>query len=230
MKRIFSQPVFALAAGLGLRLFFVLKLPADSGDTVLYEQIAANWLKHHVYAIDVHGALTPVDLRMPGYPAFLALLYALTGRTEESARLWVMLAQVAVDLFSCLVIAALAGSLFQLGTKGRPGKPVFIAALWLAALCSFIANYSAVLLTETLAIFWTATALLFLVAVASNSNDLVFPGTRPPSEARSKDFYFLLAAAGLAVGLGTLFRPETPLLLFAAWAGNAFWLLLQGKA
>ena len=230
MKRIFSQPVFALAAGLGLRLFFVLKFPADSGDTVLYEQIAANWLKHHVYAIDVHGALTPVDLRMPGYPAFLALLYALTGRTEESARLWVMLAQVAVDLFSCLVIAALAGSLFQLGTKGRPGKPVFIAALWLAALCPFTANYSAVLLTETLAIFWTATALLFLVAVASNSNDLVFPGTRPPSEARSKDFYFLPAAAGLAVGLGTLFRPETPLLLLAAWAGNALWLLPQGKA
>src|SRR5690349_24504786 len=76
MKRIFSSPVFALAAGLCLRLFFVLKFPADSGDTVLYEQIAANWLKHHVYAMDVQGVITPVDLRMPGYPAFLALIYA----------------------------------------------------------------------------------------------------------------------------------------------------------
>src|SRR5215467_15679498 len=81
MKRIFSSPVFALAAGLCLRLFFVLKFPADSGDTAIYEQIAANWLKHHVYAMEVQGAITPVDLRMPGYPAFLALIYALTGRT-----------------------------------------------------------------------------------------------------------------------------------------------------
>src|SRR5215472_18060827 len=88
MKRIFSSPVFPLAAGLCLRLFFVLKFPADSGDTAIYEQIAANWLKHHVYAMDVQGAVTPVDLRMPGYPAFLALLYALTGRTAEAARLW----------------------------------------------------------------------------------------------------------------------------------------------
>src|SRR5215467_7980415 len=114
MKRIFSSPVFALAAGLCLRLLFVLKFPADSGDTVLYEEIAANWLKHHVYAMDVHGAVTPVDLRMPGYPGFLAFIYAITGRTAEAARLWVMLAQVAVDLFSCLVIAALAAGLLML--------------------------------------------------------------------------------------------------------------------
>src|SRR6516225_8112582 len=80
MKRIFSSPVLALAAGLCVRLFFVLKFPAESGDTVLYEEIAANWLKHHVYAMHVDGAVTPVDLRMPGYPAFLALIYALTGR------------------------------------------------------------------------------------------------------------------------------------------------------
>src|SRR5215469_10723450 len=117
MKRIFSSPVFALAAGLGLRLFFLLKFPADSGDTVLYEEIAANWLKHHVYAMDVQGALTPVDLRMPGYPAFLALIYALTGRTAESARLWVMLAQIVVDLLSCLVIAVLAANLFRMVSK-----------------------------------------------------------------------------------------------------------------
>src|SRR5207244_13274415 len=61
MKRIFSSRVFPLAVGLGLRLLFVLLVPATSGDTVLYEQIATNWLKHHAYAMYVHGALTPVD-------------------------------------------------------------------------------------------------------------------------------------------------------------------------
>jgi len=108
MKRIFSNTFVALAAGLSLRLFFVLKYPANSGDTVLYEQIATNWLKHRVYAMDVGGAVTPVDLRMPGYPAFLAILYAITGRTGADAREWVMLAQIAVDLLACLVIARLA--------------------------------------------------------------------------------------------------------------------------
>src|SRR5437588_9477077 len=118
MKRIFSHPLAALTAGLCLRLFFVLKFPANSGDTVLYEEIATNWLKHHVYAMDVHGSLTPVDQRMPGYPAFLALIYALAGRTGESARLWVMLAQIAVDLFCCLMIAALAAAMFMLAARG----------------------------------------------------------------------------------------------------------------
>ena len=93
MKRIFSHPVTALAAGFCLRLFFVLKYPANSGDTVLYEQMATNWLQHHVYAMDVNGPITPVDLRMPGYPAFLAIVYAITGRTGADARFFVMLAQ-----------------------------------------------------------------------------------------------------------------------------------------
>ena len=225
MKRIFSSPVFALAAGLCLRLFFVLKFPADSGDTVLYEQIAANWLKHHVYAMDLHGALTPVDLRMPGYPAFLALIYAITGRTGESARLWVMLVQIAVDLSTCVVIAALAAALLLLAGKGGSVKRVFTTALWMAALCPFTANYTAVLLTETIATFWTAGALLFLIGVAADSNDLLSPEPRRRwGGAWLEDFRFFAPLAGLAAGLGTLFRPETPLLLFAAWLANAFLL------
>jgi len=80
----------------------VLRFPANSGDTVLYEEIATNWLKHHIYGMTVGGQITPVDLRMPGYPAFLAIIYALTGRTGSDARLWVMLAQIAVDLLTCL--------------------------------------------------------------------------------------------------------------------------------
>lgn len=233
MKRIFSSPVFALAAsltaGLLLRLFFVLKFPAESGDTVLYEQIAANWLKHHSYAMDVNAAITPVDLRMPGYPAFLALIYALTGHTGDAARIWVMLAQVAVDLLSCLVIAALAAGLLLLADRGGSIKRVFAAALWMAVLCPFTANYTAVLLTETIATFWTAVALLFLIGVAANSNDLLFPKPRRRWEGNwSEDFRFFAPSAGLAAGFGALFRPETPLLLLAAWISNAFLLLRHG--
>src|SRR5215467_2066426 len=163
MRRIFSHPILALAAGLCLRLFLVLKFPGESGDTPLYEEIAGNWLKEHAYATGAHGALTPVDVRMPGYPAFLAAMYAITGRTGESARLWVMIAQAGIDLISCCVIAGL-GCLLAAGVSGKiDNKRVFTAGLWLAALCPFTANYVAVPLTEVFVVLLTAVALSFFV-------------------------------------------------------------------
>ena len=215
MKRIFSHPLAALIAGLGLRLYFVLKFPATSGDTVLYEQIAANWLKHHVYGMDVGGAITPVDLRMPGYPAFLAIIYALTGRTGSDARFWVMLAQVLVDLLSCLAIAKLAALLACSSSDAATNKRVYSFALWLAALCPFTANYAAVPLTEVFATFWTALACCALVVALRRARkpDFLLQSTRLPL---SKSVEYTALAAGLIVGAGTLFRPETPILLIVA--------------
>src|SRR5882724_12097570 len=121
MRRVFSNPFVALVVGLGLRLFFVLRFPANSGDAALYEQFAANWLKHHVYAMNVNGIITPVDMRMPGYPAFLAITYAITGRTGPDVRTYVLLGQVIVDLMGCLIIAGLAAALAYLTFgKARP--------------------------------------------------------------------------------------------------------------
>jgi hypothetical protein len=142
-----------------------------------------------------------------------------------------MLAQIAVDLLSCLVIALLAAGLLLLANRVGSIKRVFTAALWLAALCPFTANYTAVLLTETIATFWTAVALLFLIGVAANTNDLLFPKLRRKWEGNwSEDFRFFVHSAGLATGFGALFRPETPLLLLAAWISNAFFLLRHAKA
>ena len=215
MKRVFSNRLVALSAGLSLRLYFVLKFPANSGDTVLYEQIATNWLKYHVYAMTVGGLITPVDLRMPGYPAFLAIVYALTGRTGADARLWVMLAQIGVDLLSCLVIAKLATLLAYRSEDAAPNDRVYSVALWLAALCPFTANYVAVPLTEVFATFWTALACCGLVLAfrqVDQPNFLV-RGSHLPLR-RSVEYAALVA--GLIVGVGTLFRPEAPLLLIAA--------------
>src|SRR5258708_29977200 len=143
MKRVFSNPLVVLIAGLCLRLFFVLKFPANSGDTVLYEQIATNWLNHHVYGMDVGGAITPVDLRMPGYPAILVLLYALTGRTGAAARLWVMLAQIGVDLLSCLVSARLAELFACPSLASAPNKRLYFLALLLSSFTPFTPNLPA---------------------------------------------------------------------------------------
>src|SRR5712664_857329 len=215
MKRIFSNTFVALAAGLCLRLYFVLQYPANSGDTVLYEQIAANWLKHHVYAMDVGGAVTPVDLRMPGYPAFLAILYAITGRTGADAREWVMLAQIAVDLLACLVIARLAELLTSAAEGVTTNRRVRTAALWLAVLCPFTANYTAAPLTEVFAVLWTALACCVLVLALRRVQQPDFLLKNSHMRLRSSVEYTALGA-GLVVGAGTLFRPETPILLIAA--------------
>jgi hypothetical protein len=218
MRRIFSHPITALAAGLGLRLFFVLKFPANSGDTVLYDQMATNWLKHHVYAMDVGGVATPVDLRMPGYPAFLAIIYFLTGRTGPDARLWVMLAQILVDLGTCVAIAFLARRLAP-----GDGKAGFVAGLWLAALCPFVANYTAVPLTEVFAVFFTAQAMIGLTELIHRQPNLAAILKRSEF-VRSRELYRVAALAGFFCGVGTLFRPETPILLIAALP-IVYWVL-----
>jgi hypothetical protein len=216
MKRIFSNTLVALAAGLCLRLFFVLKYPANSGDTVLYEQMATNWVRHGTYAMDVYGRITPVDLRMPGYPAFLAVVYLITGREGADARLWIIVAQVAIDLLSCLLTAGLAAILFLMVSERNPARRVFAAALWLAALCPFTANYVAVPLTEVFAVFFTVAALIPLCLLAGRlrNNGWLFikRGWR-----FANDPVALACCGAFLTGLGTLFRPETPLLLFAAW-------------
>jgi hypothetical protein len=217
MKRILSHSILALAAGLGLRLFFILKYPAsNSGDIPLYEQLATNWLQHHLYAITIDDALTPVDVRMPGYPAFLAIVYAVTRRVGADARFFVMLAQAAVDLCSCLLTASLAALLGLLRPNPQCWRRVFIVTLWLAALCPFTANYTATPLTEVFAGFFTAAALVALLALIWHA---VGGQSVPLAKGwASRHAESLLAlAAGFLIGMGTLFRPETPLLLVVAW-------------
>ena len=229
MKRFFSNPVVALLAGACLRLLFVLKYPAASGDAVLYDELAANWLKLGKLAMDIGGQATPVDLRMPGYPAFLAIVYAVTGRTGESARMPVMLAQVLVDLVTCVVIAALAALLASVCGPNAKAKRVFVVALWLAALCPFTANYVAVPLTEVWAVFLTGVAFVLLAAVAARAsgNAVPLPGGKELGE---KDAWKAAALGGFVVGVGTLFRPETPLLLITTFVVLGFWMLRRGEA
>ena len=209
MKRVFSHPLTALVIGFFLRLFFVFRLPSTAGDTPLYEALASNWLKSGIYGIPLDGGVTPLDIRMPGYPAYLALIQGLTGRTAEASRLWVMLGQVFLDLAACVIIARIAERCAGRNTDPRRAS---LAALWLAALCPFTANYTAVPLTETYAILTTALALLYLAS-------LLRPEYRPgnfPNWAqfpRRTELLKNAALAGVSTGVGTLFRPETPLVL-----------------
>jgi hypothetical protein len=189
--------LFATIVGLALRLGFVFRFPADAGDSAVYEALARNWLHEHVYGVYASGQLIPTDIRVPGYPAFLAALYALAG----DSRAVVMVAQAALDVVTCLLIALLAAALVPQTQRRR----VVIAALWLAVTCPFVANYSAAVLTETVATFLTAAALLVFLTCTDGSVGDCFQVVRRRN-------WFLGA---ILVGFGALVRPETPLLLVA---------------
>jgi hypothetical protein len=216
MKRIFSHTVAALVAGLCLRLFFAFKFPFAPTDTALYEQLATNWLQHHVYAITVDGGLVPVDLRMPGYPAFLAIIYAITGRVGPDARLYVTLVQAVADLGACLLTAGLAALLALVRPNPASWRRVYIVTLWIAALCPFTANYAAVPMTEVFAWFFTAAAFVSLIALIWNECGGKAALFKSQWATRHAESIFTLSS-GFLIGMGTLFRPETPLLLVAAW-------------
>jgi hypothetical protein len=222
MKRVFSHPLLPLVIGLLLRLFFLFRLPSSAGDTPLYEALASNWLHQHVYGIPVEGALRAVDIRMPGYPAYLALIQAITGRSAEASRFWVMLGQVLLDLAACLIVAEIAA---RCSGRTENTSRVFLAALWLAALCPFTANYAAVPLTETFAVFTTALVLLFLIPMVNPEHpmgDLV----KWRRFGRRADYMKNAALTGICAGLGTLFRPETPLILISSLP-VVFWVALR---
>jgi hypothetical protein len=208
--------VAALLCGLALRLYFIAHFPFYSGDTKFYEELARNWLDHGVYGLFVNGQLMPADQRMPGYPAFLVLLYSTLGR----ARIAVMLAQAAIDLVTCVLAAMIASRIVATENKSLAAT----IALWLAALCPFTASYTAAIVTETLAAFFTTLALLaftwiftepVLDAPVGHAVDaLDIAPVRQDTRARKLAGAFALA--GFFTGLGTLVRPETPLVLAAA--------------
>src|SRR5271156_475247 len=99
----------ALGAGLALRLWFVTHTARVTGDTLLYGNIARNWMQHGVYGFTPTGVPVPTLIRLPGYPLFLMACFRLFGVDHYTA---VMCVQCVIDLGTCLLIAGLAGRLF----------------------------------------------------------------------------------------------------------------------
>lgn len=205
----------AIMVGLALRLTFVFRFPASAGDSEIYLQLARNWASHHAYGLWQNGQLLPTDLRTPGYPAFLAGVALLFGRSTRA----ILLSQAVLDIFTCILTAALAGAL----APARARRRVAVISLWLAATCPFVANYSAVVLTEILVTFLSTAALLcFTVGLSrtgfSLSGFLSGVGKSEESPDRLKPVllshpFGLPVLGGLLTGLATLVRPEMPLLM-----------------
>jgi hypothetical protein len=151
--------VFALAAGAALRFWFIHAFPQIQGDSLLYGDIARNWLTKGIYgrsAVHAGGpaAINPTLVRLPGYPGFLAVCFSLFGLENYQAVLYL---QLVMDLATCLLIAGFVRQVC--------GERMAMVALWLAALCPFTANYVAMPLTETPSIFCVALGLYAFAAV-----------------------------------------------------------------
>ena len=198
----------ASLAGLGLRLFFVFLFPAIVDDSRLYANVAENWLQHGIYGVTNSGVIMPTLSRLPGYPAFLAAIFALFGTENFRA---VLLVQVLFDLTTCFLIADLSRRLFS----ERAAQAAFL----LAALCPFLANYAAAALTETLEIFFTAMALEFAF-IGLNI------GERPSPAARRNRMWL---RCGFSIGAAILLRPDGGILL-AVVLGYLFFLLLRSRS
>jgi Dolichyl-phosphate-mannose-protein mannosyltransferase len=197
--------LLATVAAVALRLFFVWRFAHSAGDTWVYGDIAKHWLRHGMYALTDDNKIRPTLIRLPGYPAFLALMFSLFGMEHYNA---VMIAQALIDTNTCLVIAALALELMN----ERAAK----AAYLLAALCPFTANYAAAPLTETLAICCAAHALFYGVR-GLKGFEAGSPGLLP---------WF---AAGVWTALGILLRPDGALLLAALGFGLLVVLFRSGN-
>jgi len=185
--------LYALLLGIALRAWFILHHARIDGDTLLYGDIARNWLQHGVYGFTrviegVPAAPRPTLIRLPGYPLFLAACFRVFG---VNSYIPVMCVQALADLASCVLLASLAGRLF--GPRAR------LAALWLGCLCPFTANYVAEPLTETLTLFTIALAFFAL--------------ERWQSAGANLNRWLPVLAAALAYSI--LLRPEQGLLAAA---------------
>jgi Dolichyl-phosphate-mannose-protein mannosyltransferase len=183
-------------AGLALRLLFFFYVPAVTDDSRVYADLATNWLQHGVYGQTQGGhpekPILPTDTRLPGYPAFLAIIFWLFGAANFKA---VLLAQILVDLATSFIVADLTRRL----VSDRAAQIAFV----LTALCPFLANYSAAVLTETLEIFFTALALDFAAAALNHIQTTGETANR------------LWAATGVAIAGCILLRPDGGILLAA---------------
>jgi hypothetical protein len=187
-----------LVLAFAFRLFVALRLPNDTPDDGrVYSQIARNVLEQHVYSHDEQPPFAPSLIRLPGYPFFLAAIYAVSGHGNNTA---VRVMQAIVDTFTCVLIAAVA---FHWSEDPMRKWKAAYAALTLAAVCPFTTIYVATILTEVPTSFLAVLLCLFTtLAMKSVSN-------------RRAVLFWIFA--GLTAGVAVFFRPDSG--LFAAAVG-----------
>src|ERR1044071_1841745 len=196
--RLWSVYAIILLVAFGFRLFVALRLANDEPDDGrVYSQIARNVLEQHVYSHDSQAPFNPSIIRLPGYPLFLAGIYAVFGHGNNTA---VRIIQAVLDTATCALIAWVV---FEWAVDEERKHRAALIALGLAAVCPFTTIYVATILTEVATNF-LAVAMVLTVTFA-------FKAT-----VRKRALIWWVVT-GLIAGLAVLFRPDSG--LFAAAIG-----------
>jgi hypothetical protein len=184
-------------AGFALRIVWIVFWADFDGDSEVYAILARNMLVHRAYALDNPFHLTLI--RLPGYPVFMAAVFSVFRTMNYGAVRYV---QAFVDMGSCLLVAGFV--------RNRVSRRAALVALWIACLCPFTANYTAVPLTEC--------PQIFLVALGLFSAERLIRSINTLSQGRTAWLLLTIAALICAIGL----RPDG-ILLWAAIVPGIWW-------
>jgi hypothetical protein len=188
--------VLLLLVAFTFRVAVARFLPNDSPDDGrVYAQIARNVLEHHVYSHESEAPFASSLIRMPGYPLYVAGIYAVFGHGNQTA---VRIFQALTDTATCLLIAMVAYLWEPDEARKRQSS---IAALALAAVCPFTTIYVATILSETPTMFFAIAMCLTATLALKLTNQ--------------RRTLWLWIATGLLAGVAVLFRPDSGLFALA---------------
>ena len=194
-KEILACALLLLAA-FAFRLAVARFLPNDTpNDSKVYAQIARNLLEQHGYSHATEPPYQPSLIRLPGYPLFLAGIYAVFSHGNNTA---VRIIQAVLDTITCALVALVA---FLWDPDVMRKRQSSFAALALAAVCPFTAIYVGTILTET------PTLLLTL--------GICVTATLAFKTSSFKRSVLLWAATGVLAGVAVSFRPDSGLFVAA---------------
>lgn len=155
------------------------------GDTPNYTMPAEAVLALGEYAPSVDQPGTAETLRTPGYPLFIAAIYAMLGHSLQN----IALSQIVVNSLTCLLVYLTARTL--------SGKPIALFSLILFAFDVVSLAWTFIVLTETLFAFFIA-GLMLCGVLFIQSTKLRWA-----------------ALAGIALALSVIVRPLSYYLVFA---------------
>jgi len=146
-------------------------------DAAGYHRIAVNLLDHQTFSASSKSPYESDTTRTPGYPFFLAVIYAMVGQRPFIA----IFVQTIIGAFTCLLLYKIAATLFN--------KKIAVAAGWLLAFEYTNVIHTNLLLSETMFLFIFCSSIFFLARFITTKDN--------------KD----VTLAAILLGLATLCRP-----------------------
>ncbi len=134
------------------RLVLVIGFPHAAYDEIRYTAPAVNILAGRGFSSDESEPILPSEHTVPVYPLFIAAVYSVFGHHNSAVRV----AQSAVDLITCLLVAFVS---FSLAPPSLKRSAAMSALIIYGCLSWFTVSWTRYILTETLASFLTMLAV-----------------------------------------------------------------------